>query len=382
MDVPSDLSSFALFDEMAVLAALPEKERIAVLRRALAVDIMSLDTTDGERKYFMELHAIAALRLLELGGQDDLVQPILEAAVYSLADSSAHWTFQCAARLLKLRPASRELRDALRRAATVAGDHPALGKVLEVLEGAGLSREERIATLVARLNAEVRPYWLDYRPRPPEELRQHIQEASRHRRDEVFPVLEALEGLGCGKARRASILQDFLSAHGAELSIPTRLALVERAELPRRAAARLLLGVIAEGDWPTRDGARRWLARFASRRPENSEGELLSHWDYYREVTYLSLRLRAVERLSRVDEPTFMESVLAELVATSTEEFLLMYRRARSGARLTPGQWEKVLNPLARGTGDDKATVLAREWLTLGLWQKLEPSTLETLLHS
>jgi hypothetical protein len=347
----SDLFALLAFDKLAELGELHTETRIEHLRRALAIDDAPVEDDTVQRAY---LQALAARRLLELGDRDERIPRVLEAAVHMLARGKEVETFQFASVLRTLQPADEALRHSL--VSTVLGtqwDLP-IEQVLELLDWVGLSVEERIDVLLERLNSE------------------HGREGAPH-------FFAALEKLGCPPERRTALLLDFVSRHGAQLPIQTTLTLATRPELPTSAEAKLLLNAIAQTrGWSSKEALERWIERFASKVVLDDE----DGWWSYRDSNYLSLRQRTLARLSKVDEPELVERALAELATAHVDALLALYRRARAGPDLTDEEWSALLALLTVGPQDEGTALLAREWLTLGLWQTWEPAKVKAWFRS
>ncbi|HYO65892.1 MAG TPA: hypothetical protein VEU33_07415, partial [Archangium sp.] len=354
--LPSDIPSLFLFDNLAAMGELPAERRIGVLRRVLDIELPAPE--EEGRSSLLEQQTTAGLRLLELGGHDERIASILEAAVYELQGLYNEELFQFASALLTLRPVDEALRKRLVKRVIRPWFSNSLAQELQVLEQqAGLSRPELIDVLIARLQA-----------------------LAPDTSSEIPTLLEALERLGCEQERRTTLLLELVSQRGATLPVYMRLTLAGRSELPASDAAKLLLSVIAESGWDVREAARLWLERFATRRAKPADEKLRLH---HADSRYLSHRLQLLETLSPVDERAWLEQLLAELVGTPTDRVLALYRRARGDdPSLSPQEWTQLMDWLTLQPGDARTTQLGKQWLMLGLWQAQEPSTVTAVLNS
>jgi len=357
--LPDTLATLDLFDSLAHMGGMPTERRIEVLRRALDIDLSTLESEETSRASLLEWQADLGLRLLDLGCRDERLPALLEAAVYESTALNNAFTFRFASALLKLRPVD----EALRRFLIRRVSHPLgisfLESELEFLEQhVGLSHAELVAVLVERLEAHALA-WPENAP----------------------AIFEALERHHCEPERRAALLLGFVSQCGTELKPHTRLALAKQDGLSASDAARLVLGVITQRGSNAREAVQQWLERFATRRSET--GEKKERWLMHVDSHYLSHRLEVLARLSEVDEPAWLEQLLAELVTSSGDEFLALYRRARAeGAQLSDADWAGLAARLSIGPDDADTTRLGKEWLTLGLWRAMESSMLEKWLSS
>ncbi|GMU01587.1 hypothetical protein KH5H1_57070 [Corallococcus caeni] len=348
--ISADLFAITEFDRLAALGRLPARQRIENLRRALAIDIASVEEDEDQHLY---LQALAARGLLELGDRDTRIPSVLEATVHMLAKTHDFETFQFASVLKTLQPANEALRDALVR--TVRGTWMlSFERLPDLFEWTGLSVEERIHVMSARLDME-------------------------RGCDEAPDIFETLEKIGCPPERRASLLLDFVSMHEGRLSTSIKLALAARPELTPLQQVKLLLGAIMGAQNRDLDQAlKEWIERFASRAVlADQEGRLS-----YGNSNYLSLRQHILARISNVDDPALVERALTELVTTRTEDLRTLHRRARTGQPLSPAEWSELLALLTLGLRDKDATRLAKEWLTLELWRTCEPARVDAWFRS
>ncbi|WPB76651.1 hypothetical protein KYC5002_47645 [Archangium violaceum] len=353
---PEDLASIHLFDHLAALGELPTERRITVLRHALDLDRTTLESEE-ERRAFLYSQAKAGCQLLDLGGQDERIPSLLEAAVYECTATDTAYRVQLARTLLTLRPAD----DALRRFLVHSTIDPSglsfVDQELEVLEQqVKLSSTELLDVLSARLQTHT--------PRKP---------------TEAPKLLDALERLGCAREQRAALLLDFVSRCGASLPADTKLELAARPELSDSDSAKVLLSIIAQPGRELREAAQQWLARFASQPIEPDDKQ---RWLLYTDSIYLWPKLVVLAKLSEVDDPVWLDTLLAGLAGAPTDGHLTRYRRAREGDPLLDSDWAELSAWLSVGPADELTTRLAKQWLTLGLWRALEPSTLEPMLRS
>lgn len=370
--VPNELSSILLFEQLAALGGMTTDRRLEILRRVLTIDVASIATRHEQRMYLLQEQVDGVRRMLELGSRDERIQPLLESAVHTFAEHSSISTFVSVRALMKLRPIDEALRASVVRAVIAPDDPLEPNEMLDLLGQVGLSREECIDVLIARLRADVRPSWM-----------KTAEAANEERRAEAPAILDALEELGCPPERRTRLLLELLSQHAEDVTPELKLELAVRAELPELTAAKLLLDTIAHAnDWKLREVVRPWLERFVSQR-DTTKDEAHSWW-LFRDSTYLPLRLGSLVKFSEVDDPELLETALAELATTPTpsEDFLELYHRAQTGDSLSDAEWTRLLDTLRVGSGEDQATLLAKEWLTLRLWQGAEPRTVDTLLKS
>ncbi|HEX5749492.1 MAG TPA: hypothetical protein VFZ09_24905 [Archangium sp.] len=359
---PTDIDTILMFDSLATLGRLPAERRIELLRPALALaPTVSANEEHDNSWTLLDRKADVGLRLIGLKYQDEHLSPILEEAIHRAAKFHAARTYTLVNALLMLQPADAKLRQSLGRAAFAPWERLSLETMLDTLSKAGASEQERIDVLISCLG-------LDSHPR---------SDHSRWRFS-APDLFDALERLGCGLERRSALVREFLSTYGAKLSLATTLALAERARLSAPAIAKLLVGIIARGGWEAREAAERWLTDFASQSGHPGAGELRGLDD----SRFLSLRLRSLARLSQVDDPGLLEMALAELAAATTPHLLSLYRRAQGGPPLSEQEWAELMNLLTLAPNDERVTGLAKEWLTLRLWQKMERSTVDTLLNS
>ncbi|AKI99409.1 phosphorylase superfamily protein [Archangium gephyra] len=353
---PGDLASFHLFDHLAALGELPTERRITVLRHALDLDRTELESEE-ERRAFLYSQAIAGCRLLELGCRDERIPSILEAAVYECTTLENAYRVQLLRSLLTLRPADEALRRFLVRSTIEPTGLSFLDQDLEVLEQyARFSSTELIDVLSARLQSHT--------PRKP---------------TEASKLLDALERLGCAREQRAALLLEFVYRCGAALPANTLLELAARAELSDSDSAKVLLSIIAQPGREMREAAQQWLARFSSQPLETDDKQ---RWLLYTDSIYLWPKLVVLAKLSQVDDPAWLDTLLAELVGAPADGHLTRYRRARDGDPLLDSDWAELTAWLTAGPGDEPTTRLAKQWLTLGLWRALEPSTVDPMLRS
>lgn len=234
-----------------------------------------------------------------------------------------------------------------------------LDEALDVLERAGVAVEQRVDILIRRLRTRYDSDWLN---------EQRLKEAPR--------ILEALTALGCGPERIVALMNDLESEHGTELSSWTLKALSERPELPVSTVVKLLLRAVARG---SQDASRQWLERFTShhRKLEHEERWRGSDGD----TSFLS-RQSGLAKLSQVDAPVLVETALAELAdETAANSLLTLYRRIHANDSPSEADWGELVSRLDLKPGDDSGALLAKEWLTLGLWQALEPETVDRLFQ-
>jgi hypothetical protein len=350
-DIPEDLFELLAFDRLAALGKVPTEQRIENLRRALAIDITS---AEGDQDQHLHLQGIAARRLFDLGDHDTRIPRVLEATVHMLAETHHYATFQFASVLSTLQPADAALRDFLVRVMIGTPWTLPFEQLPALFSWMALPLEERIRVLSARLDRG-------------------------HKPNEVANIFKTLEKIGCPPERRATLLLDFLSRHEGELSVPMKLALAARPELTSTEQVKLLLSAIMGArSLDLSDVLTHWTERFASQAVLDEQGGRLS----YRDSNYLSSRQNTLATISKVDDPALVERALAELVTTRTGELLTLYRRARSSQDLTSAEWSDLLALTSLGPRDKDATRLAKEWLTLGLWQSCEPGKVGAWLRS
>jgi predicted MPP superfamily phosphohydrolase len=341
---PTRPEAIFCFDELAVCGELPADRRIQVLRRMLDSDFAAFEREHG-RVHVLSFLAEAGLRLLQLGDRDGRILSVLEEAVHTFADANPAHAFVLAHALLMHRQADDALRQSLAHAARDPHLYVKLTDTLDILARAGFSVAERIDLLIERL--------------------------ALGERSDASAIFDALEALGCGPERRETLLRELASKPDADISVYTRRVLATRADTPPPVAARLLLHVIAQRGFDAREAANQWRARFAS--PSVTQDKEVREWWYLHSPAFLSQRLQAVERLSRVKEPELVDRVLAELAAAPVDEFLAVYRRACRGDPLSDADWSALTRWLAVTPGEAETPLFAKEWLTLNVWRVAEP---------
>lgn len=356
---PDDLPTILRFDNLADAAGLPTRKRIDVLRRALSIDIVTVACDADDRLWLFRMQADAAYLLHELGGRDERLLPIFEAAVYAFADDPVPTTVERVKALLSLRPPDGSIQRALVRAMTAANERIYLDEALDVLKRAGFSVEQRIDILIKRLHTRYDSDWLN-----------------ENRRTEAPHILEAITALGCAPETIAALVNDLESEHGAEFSSWTLKTLSERPELPVSTVAKLLLRAVARD---SQEASKQWLERFTSHHRELDYDERWQGSDG--DTSFLS-RQSGLAKLSQVDDPVLVEAALADLAdETAANSLLTLYRRVRANDSPTEADWSELVSRLALEPGDDTSALLAKEWLTLGLWRALEPETVDRLFQ-
>jgi len=355
---PSELNAIQLFDDFAALGEVPPERRIEVLRLALAID---LDALESEGKGYSSpryLQATIGLKLLELGDRDERIASMLEAALYECVALDNEQVFRLARALLSLQPADERLRRRLVRAVSHPVELSSLDRELEVLEQqVRLSPMELIEVLSARLEFQATAG-----------------------SSETLAILDKLARLGCTREQRALLLRELISQCDSKLPVHTRLKLAGRAELSPSDAAKLMLSALPRPGRGVREVTQQWLNRFASQRTRTNDEK---EWLRYADSRYLSLRLGALEKLSHVDDPCWLDQLLAELAGVPTDEHLALYRRARrDGDPLLDEEWAELMAWLTVEPDDGRLERLGKEWLTLGLWEAVAPEELSSLLKS
>ncbi|MFP2903714.1 TIR domain-containing protein [Pyxidicoccus sp. 3LFB2] len=357
---PDDLRGLLWLDRLMELGEMPGAQRIAVLRRATALDLSTFLHSEEERILALDLQAVAARRLLALGGNDARTPHILEAAVHEFARDSMSSTFQAAKALLTLRPGDEALRHSLHQAVVMLEADISLDEVLAILAQAGFSNAGCADVLIERLRA-------------PDALERHETETL-----EFLDALNRVEGVS--EQRRAEVLIEFVSIHDSRLPDDLKVQLARRAELPDAIAAKLLLNVLAQRGGVSRGAGEQWLARFASTNVRAREAE--TFWWPLGPSDFVLSHLRWLDLLAGVDKPERMEELIAEVAAVPSGEFLALYRRSRSNTELTMAEWNQLVDWLSVNVHDSQPQRFAKDWLTLRLWQVAEPSRLSALLRS
>lgn len=367
-ELPDPTEVFALL----LLARLLEwshdamSRRIGVLRRVLEASHSATEDTDASLREHLETQVRAARELLALGTDDERIPSVLEAAVHAFASAPPApfmaTAFEVANTLLDLRPANAAIRRSLHAAVLHAGEsfNFDFDMMLAVLERAGFSRDERIGMLTERL------------------------ESVNEDKEFLVPqLLDALAKLDCAPERRTELLREFVSKHDEAFSADARLALAKRPELSDPTAARLLLSVIPQRRQFARQAVEQWLSRFAAVREETSKTEKAMRWWLWSSgdstsVTHYLLLLR---ELSETRQPKQMDALICELVRDSSTKLFALYSRSRSGAELSPSEWNELMDWLTLEPGDTATEVLAKNWLSLGLWQVADPERLQMVLN-
>ncbi len=346
------------FDGLARLAELPPERRIQRLRRALEIDIIPTDHEYTHQR-LLYLQAAAALQLLKLGERHDRILPALQLAVRKLGMSWFWDSLPFASALLTLWPDDVTLKQFVLHHVIVKGLRGGADRLLELLEQAQLSSDERITLICVCLGLK-----------PLEAPPAYASSGSASWREVAPSLFEALEKLGCQKERRAALLHDFVSAYGMDLPDHTRQVLLRRPELTPPDAAKLLVGVLASDHHLADENVmQQWLERFASKRSQDAKRSQRAYlWD----LNFLSSRMESLAELSQVDEPELVERALAGLTGAPVGEFLPLYERVRQHAQLSEEEWSRLLEHLALGPEEAKVPQVAKEWLTMRLWQALE----------
>ncbi|ATB32463.1 NACHT domain-containing protein [Melittangium boletus] len=352
---PEGLHAILRFDRLAKAGRRLTGKRIEVLRRALSIDVTTATSDPDHRQQLFDLQVEAACLLHELGGRDERLIPVVEAAVYAFAHVYPSESLRRARTLLSLRPPNDSIRSVLQHAVLWLPSHVDIKEALEVLEQADMSAPRRIDILIERLHSFHHDSWLN--------------EAPHH--------LEAMAALGHTPENITDLVIRLVSDHGAELSPWTLRALSEYPGLPKSTSTQLMLRALA------RDGrtlGEQWLARFTS---QGAKLGYRDRWPGPNGEAFLSLRLRGLAKLSRVDDPSLVEPVLAELAdASAADRLLALHRRALSSQSLSECEWDELAGRLSIQPGDDSAALLAKEWLSLGLWRALELETIDRLIQS
>lgn len=342
----ADLFVVSTFDRLAAMAKLSASERIPRLRQALAMDVTPTQNGGYHLQY---LQGLAALRLVNLGDRDERIARSLEATVNFLATSGdMEEAFRLTSALKALQAPNVALRDTLKRLVLLAPWVTLRGPVLEILEWVGLTAEECIELLLARLEKENQEY-------------------------QAIELLNALATLGYPHLQFEVLIREYVAHHEEHLSPHTLMALAVRPELSIATEARLVLTALAQSRGLDAEKAlSHWAKRFASQVHLTDD----HRWWSYGSPDYLSNRLLMLANLAKVDEPALVEQVLAELVTPHTSELLALYRAAlRGGDALSTDRWRELLLLLTALPEDGNTTLFAKEWLLLELWHVLEPAT-------
>lgn len=344
-EVATNLFEIDAFDRLAALAELPASERMHRLRLALDVKPDSDEVEEETRRH---LQRLAALRLLELGSNDVRLAPIVRASALSMAEDADLEALPYFRALKAVQPSDEAVRSSLLEIVRRAPMILSFDLVLELLEWAGLSVGERIDVLAARMT-------LVPGSSEPEEL------------------IEVLAKLGCPPARRADLINQPALRQQGQGSPRLLLHLSGRPELSRPEKARLVLTALAHAsNWEAKEAVKHWVEHFA---PQGS-GDADFRWWNFGVPGFLSLRHGTLARLSKVDDPELLEQVLAEFVTSQPQEFVMRYRAACTGASIPSEHWRLLMEEFSTRPADSGTARLAKEWLTLRLWQAREPEML------
>ncbi|MGE6759949.1 hypothetical protein ACQKGO_18185 [Corallococcus interemptor] len=339
------------FDRLAALAEVPASERMSRLR--LALDARPGSSEDEEDTQH-HLQAWAALRLQELGSNDGRIAPLLRESALALAKIANAEALPYFHGLKALLPSDEALRDSLLELVRRAPWIRSLDPVLELLEWAGLSVDERIDVLAARMAL--------------------VPGSS-----EPVELIELLANLGCPPARLTALINQHALRQQEEGSPRLLLELAERPERTQLERARLAVTALAHAsNWAAKEVVEYWIRRFA---PQGSGGADLRWWDLG-VPGFLSLRHATLARLSLVNDPALLDQVLVGFVASEPQEFLMRYQLARTGASLPSEHWRQLLDGLSIRSPDFGTARLAKEWLTLRLWQGQEPDMFNRWLRT
>ena len=357
--VPDTLAALWCFDQLAELTDLPSDRRIQTLTRALEWEIGPIDH-EYSRHSLICIQARVALRLLKLNYPHQQLQPVLQRAVRELMTSLFFGNVLFASALLENWPDDATLRQSVVHTVLTEGIHINGEQLLALLEQARLSREERICIIYQCLGLE-----------PPEPPPPYATAVSPHWRESAPTLFEALKQLGMETQCRTALLREFVSTSGTELPGQTRRELLRQAELAPSSASQLLVSAFTDRFQYGDDSGQTWLGRFASRRrtAKRNSSRLDLGWD----PGSLSKRLDWFAELSQADEPEQVTRGLAELTGTPVEDLLFLHGRARQRVELTDAEWARLLEHLSLQPDEAKVSQLAKEWLTVGLWQALEP---------
>jgi len=371
LSLPLPPAMLLQFDDLAKKSGVSRERRIEVLRSALAVELARPEGDAPETSGDLLHRARAGLQMMALGGSDERLAPLLEEAVRVFADPSGGdfvtELFLFADAIMTWRPADASRRDLLVWSFLSSTWPPDLSGVLEILERAGLSVEERIDVLMARLGVGGPPEWLAW------SAARMAHPRSPYRREMAPELFKMLEDLGCPPERRARALDEFVRAYAPMLSFAEKLSLSQRAEPP--IAARLLLGALGQDEFRVREVVAQWNSRVACRRDPVSNEE---RWPSYM-MTYLSIRLLLLMQLIQDDDPARMEALLASIAVESPDAFLAVYRQC-SGA-LSDDAWARLVTWLGVAPDERVETQVSKECLVLKLWEVLEPSGTRAVLR-
>jgi hypothetical protein len=357
---PEDLRSLIQFDTLARIAGLPTRQRTNALRRALSLDVVTIACDSAERMDLFYLQAEAAYLIQELGGRDERLLPIFEAAVYAFSWEPLSKRLQRIKSLLCLRPPDVNVQKALLHAIVAGKTGIDLDDELEVLELAGFSVEQRIDILLNGLQP-----------------RSDLEWADEQRHNEAPHVLKAAVALGCAPERIATLVTDLVSDPRVVLSARVLRKLSERPELAEVTATKILLRALALDD---QKAHAQWLKRFTASPQKSGHAE---RWRGVRETTYLPIRLRSLASLTQVRNAPLVERSLAQLAdEPAANRLLWLYQQAVAGSALSDADWDELSSRLSLGPDEDSGAQLAKEWLTLGLWRALEPEAVDRLFQS
>lgn len=358
-----ELAVMLTYDQLAEIGEVPLEQRAESLRRALAADVAAAEP--DLQMYQLSLQVLAVFRLQKMGAHDDRMLPVLERAVRIPWVGHYGWRLDIGRAVLALRPADAELRRFLVQTALEPYLWGSIAEVLELLAEVGLSVDERVEVLIARLGVGVRPEWLG------------DLAAGAIRMETTPAVIGALKGLGLAPERLDDLLHQMTFTHAAQLDARTKLKLVRRAASPVL-AARLLLSVIAEGT-EIKSAAEQWYARYAAEGKQMKSED--DRWSY-RALESIALRLHLLDKLSSAGDPARMQEIFIELASAPTEWHVHLYSRACAGDVLSDAEWGELVAWLTASPEERPEGVLAKEWVLLGLWKQVEPHRAGALLRS